>query len=296
MLRKRGTKPRLVPSPEQQEVVKLCTVQNVVVSARPGSGKTATAEAIAAAYPNKRIAVLTYSKGLQLETHRRLSKYRNCEVFTFHAMAGLLFGVTVLNDAVLSKQRRRTLCFHEPPQGNFTPFDIIVLDEYQDCTELIFWLTNYFILVNKQKAGGKYARLVVLGDERQSIYGFRGADHRYLTLAPELLGPVSPYPFAKVALSESFRLSDQSVRFVNNVFLGGEAYMTSSKSGPKPIILRCYPLATRVLAKRISTLIDRYGAKNTVIIVPSVRKKQIRQTTGKHVGGKVFCAHCCANR
>lgn len=49
-----------VPSSEQQEVVKLCAVQNVVVSARPGSGKTAVAEAIIAAYPELRAAVVTF--------------------------------------------------------------------------------------------------------------------------------------------------------------------------------------------------------------------------------------------
>lgn len=74
--------------------------------------------------------------------------------------------------------------------------DIIVLDEFQDCIEIISWLTNCFILANKQDKGGQSPRLVLLGDERQSIKSFRGADHRYLSLAPELLSPFSPYPFA----------------------------------------------------------------------------------------------------
>lgn len=41
-----------VPSSEQQAIVKLSQKQNVVVSARPGAGKTATAEAIVAANPD----------------------------------------------------------------------------------------------------------------------------------------------------------------------------------------------------------------------------------------------------
>ncbi|GAP85660.1 putative P-loop containing nucleoside triphosphate hydrolase protein [Rosellinia necatrix] len=268
-----GRKPFFTPSREQLDIVNLCAVQNVVVSARPGSGKTATAEAIVAAHPDKRVAVLTYSKRLQLETSRRLRAYSNCDVLTFHGMASLLFGVVVYNDMILSEQRKRILDLNELPRWNGAPFDIIVLDEVQDCTELIFWLVSCFILASGQGAGDQYARLVVLGDERQSIYRFRGADHRYLTLAPELLAPLSPHPFSKVPLSQSFRLSDQTVRFVNQAFLGGESYITSSKHGPKPIVLRCHPRKdTYRLAKKLSSLINRYGPENSAILAPAVRK------------------------
>ncbi|CAH0021474.1 unnamed protein product [Clonostachys rhizophaga] len=244
---------------------------NVLVSARPGSGKTATAEAIMAAHPDKRVAVLTYSKRLQLETFQRLRTYSNCEVFTFHAMAGFLFGTLVYEDSILAEQRENVLNRSELPQWDPEPFDIIVLDEFQDCTEILFWLANCFILANDRKMGGQSARLVVLGDEKQSIYGFRGADDRYLTLAPELLGPLNRYPFVKAQLSQSFRLSIQSVRFINDTFLGGESYITSSKPGPKPIVIKCHRWQSRALAKQLWTMIERYGPKNTAIIAPSVR-------------------------
>ncbi|EAA34438.2 P-loop containing nucleoside triphosphate hydrolase protein [Neurospora crassa] len=265
------------PSKEQQEIAELCGTKNVVVSARPGSGKTATAEAIVAAHPEKRVAVLTYSKRLQLETHRRLRTYSNCKVFTFHSMAGLLFGTLVPSDATLAQQKKRVLDRNELPRWDSAPFDIIVLDEFQDCTKLLFWLINCFILANDQKAGGQSARLVVLGDERQAIYGFRGADDRYLTSAPDLLGIVSPYPFIKAQLNRSFRLSDQSVQFINKTFLSGESYITSSKPGPKPIILRCHLRNSYALAKQLSSLLERYGAKNTAIIAPAVGKRELLQ-------------------
>lgn len=271
LLKHRKKKCSFTPSKEQQEIAELCSTKNVVVSARPGSGKTATAEAIVAAYPDKRVAVLTYSKRLQLETYRRLRFYPNCKVFTFHAMAGLLFGTLVRNDAVLAEQRKAVLDRNELPQWRHAPFDIIVLDEFQDCTELLFWLTNCFIIANDQKAGGQSAHLVVLGDERQSIYGFRGADDRYLTSAPDLLGPVSPYPFVRSQLNQSFRLSTQSVQFINNTFLGGEPYITSSKPGPVPMVIKCHRWDNDGLAEQLFTLIKRYGAKNTAIIAPVVR-------------------------
>ncbi|KAK3398452.1 P-loop containing nucleoside triphosphate hydrolase protein [Sordaria brevicollis] len=278
LLKRQKKRCSFTPSKEQQEIAELCRTKNVVVSARPGSGKTATAEAIVAAHPGKRVAVLTYSKRLQLETQRRLRSYSNCEVLTFHSMAGLLFGTLVPNDATLVRQKNQVLDRNELPQWNSAPFDIIVLDEFQDCTELLFWLINCFILANDQKTGSQSARLVVLGDERQAIYGFRGADERYLTLAPELLGMVSPYPFIKAQLNRSFRLSDPSVQFINNTFLSGESYITSFKPGPKPIILRChFRNSYYALAKQLSFLLEHYGAKNTAIIAPAVRKRGLLQ-------------------
>ncbi|RSL56770.1 hypothetical protein CEP54_008652 [Fusarium duplospermum] len=277
LLQRHPKKPSFTPSDDQHKIAKLCRTENVVVSARPGSGKTSTAEAIIAAHPDLRVLVLTYSKRLQLETRRRLRSYLNCEVYTFHSMGGKLFGTQVSNDAILSKLIQEAVGRNELPQWSFEPFDIIVLDEFQDCTESLFWLTTCFIRANQKKADGKRARLVVLGDGRQAIYGFRGADDRYLTLTPELFGPVSPYPFAKVTLRQSFRLSEQSVRFINDVFLRGEPCITSNKAGPKPIVLKCAPFDSYSLAKKLWPLIKHYGAENTAILSPSVRQHGLKQ-------------------
>ncbi|KAJ4318212.1 hypothetical protein N0V84_006968 [Fusarium piperis] len=232
---------------------------------------------IIAAHPDLRVLVLTYSKRLQLETLRRLRHYLNCEVYTFHSMAGRLFGTEVSNDAILSKLIEEALRRHELPQWRFEPFDIIVLDEFQDCTESLFWLTTCFIQANQKKAGGKPARLVVLGDERQAIYGYRGGDERYLTFAPELFGPVSPYTFAKVTLRQSFRISEQTARFINNVFLEGESCIISNKIGPKPMVLKCAPFDSYALAKKLWPLIKRYGAEKTAILSPSVHRRGLKQ-------------------
>lgn len=274
LFRGRRKKRPFVPSPGQQKIVKLCAEHNVVVSARPGSGKTATAEAIVAAYPHLRVAVLCYSKALQLDTQRRLKKYPNVEAFTFHKMARLLFDAELYEDITLSQEIQNTIALNKLPHGHFEPFDIIVLDEFQDCTDLIFRLVIIFIRANEAKRLGRPSRIVVLGDERQSIYQFRGADYRYLTAAPELLGPLSPWSFAQLPLDQSFRLSKETVQFVNDAFLGGEAYISSSKSGPKPIILNCDPFDKYTLAKELLPLIKHYGAKNTAIIAPAIRNNK----------------------
>ncbi|KAF5014020.1 hypothetical protein FDECE_1 [Fusarium decemcellulare] len=273
-LQSRKKAPSFEPSPQQQEIVELSRKQNVVVSARPGSGKPATAEAIVVANPDKQVGVFTYSRELQQSTHKRLRKYGNCRVFTFHGMAGKLFNTVVKDDMELWEQRRRVLLTKQPPLWDHTPFDSIVLDEFQDCTELIFWLTSCFILANQRVAEGEAARLVVLGDERQSIYSFHDADSRYLTRAPELLTPITPYPWARMSLSQSFRLSHPQTRFINDVLLGGEPYIVGSKAGPKPIVVRCNPYDSRQLIPELIHLIELYGAKNTAIIAPQIRNNR----------------------
>ncbi|CEI38939.1 unnamed protein product [Fusarium venenatum] len=272
LLQSTGRKSTFAPSPQQLKIAELCSSQNVVVSARPGSGKTATIEAIAANHPDKRIGSILFSKRLQSETSRRLENYHNSDVFTFHGMAGKLLGKTVPNDKELLKLLRKVDSSGKLPLWNSTPFDIVVLDEFQDCNPETFWLVACFLRSNSVAKGGQPARIVVLGDERQSIYRFRDADPRFLTLAPELLGPISPYPFDKVQLGKSFRLPMPTVEFINRGFLGGEQYISSSKHGPKPIVLRCDIFDKHALAEELSPYIKRYGPENCAIIAPTVRK------------------------
>lgn len=188
-------------------------------------------------------------------------------------MAGLLLGQVVPSDEALIKLLEIIDKCGKLPRWASKPFDIIVLDEFQDCNPETFWLVECFVRANNLRKGGQPARIVVLSDERQSIYRFRGADPRYLTLAPEVLGPISPYPFAKVRLGNSFRLSSSAVQFINRVFLGGEQYISSSKRGPKPIVLRCNIWDSLAVAGAISPLIKRYKPENCVTIAPSIRTK-----------------------
>ncbi len=259
-----------VPSAEQLAVVELCSLQNVVVSARPGAGKTATAEAIVAADPTRPIAVLTYSKRLQLDTAYRLYQYPESDVFTFHALAGRLYSTTVPNDATLRALRRK----RHVPIWTGKPYEIIVLDELQDCTDDLFWLICTFIKAVTIACQGKAPRIVVLGDERQAIYAFKGADSRYLSLASSTMTALSPYPWNQLALNKSFRLSYENTDFVNKAFLGGEEYIIGSHNGPRPIYLHTNTFEVSSLAQHLVPLIRQYSPERTAILAPSVRQSK----------------------
>ncbi|PVH93807.1 hypothetical protein DM02DRAFT_732890 [Periconia macrospinosa] len=112
----------LVPSVGQQADVQTCRTHKVIVSTCPGTGKTATAEAIVAAYPNELNTILLYNKDVQIDT---LEKYSNADSYTFHAMAGQLFGTVVPNDTVLRALREKG----DTPVWTGKLYQRIILDE-----------------------------------------------------------------------------------------------------------------------------------------------------------------------
>jgi hypothetical protein len=72
------------------------------------AGKTATAEALAQANPDVPIAVVTYSKRLQIDTEQRLKQYPYAQAFTFHSLASRLFRELVHNDSLLRGLREQS--------------------------------------------------------------------------------------------------------------------------------------------------------------------------------------------
>ncbi|PBK99127.1 P-loop containing nucleoside triphosphate hydrolase protein [Armillaria gallica] len=249
------------PSVEQTAIVNHLKTHNVMVSARPGAGKTATAEAVAQANPNTPIVVVTYSKRLQLDTQRRFQSYPLVDIFTFHGLASRLFGTIIYNDTIFADVRRSAI----PPVWIDIPrYEIVILDELQDLTENLYWLTCVFITFLTQ-ASGRPPQLLVLGDSRQAIYDYRGADQRYLELSSDILSTVSPHQWRSAQLSQSFRLSYQTADFVNNAFLAGEPYIQGSHIGPKPLYIHEY----------IYPLIREHGHENTAILAPSLRSDMV---------------------
>ncbi|KAG7449540.1 P-loop containing nucleoside triphosphate hydrolase protein [Guyanagaster necrorhizus] len=260
-----------IPSVGQTAIVNHLKTHNVMVSARPGAGKTATAEAVVQANPSTPIAVVTYSKRLQLDTQKRLQNYPLVDVFTFHGLASRFFGTLINNDTLFRDIRRSAA----PPTWIDMPrYEIIILDELQDLTEDLYWLTCAFITFVTQ-ISGRAPHLLVLGDPRQAIYDFRGADQRYLELSSDTLSAISPYEWRSAQLSQSFRLSCETANFVNHAFLGGEPYIQGSRTGPKPLYIHGNLHDIDKVLKNIYPLIQKYGHENTAILAPSIRSNRI---------------------
>lgn len=112
-------------------------------------------------------------------------------------MAGRLFASIVNNDAILHKFRSEEI----KPIWTGNPYQTVILDEMQDCTDDLFCLSCAFISAVTETAKGRAPQIVAFGDERQAIYGFRGADARFLTLSPTTMTALSPYSWTHLPLS-----------------------------------------------------------------------------------------------
>jgi hypothetical protein len=165
--------------------------------------------------------------------------------------------------------RFRVLRARANPPVLVSPYEFVILDEVQDMTGIIYWLTC--ILMSSLRLLPKPPKVLLLGDPRQTIYGYQGADARYLEFGQELLSDYTPYPWQKLDLAESFRLSHENASLVNT-FLE-EEYIEGSHNGPKPTYIHCNPFDKR-LATMIHSRIKNHPAEECAIIAPSVRRNR----------------------
>ena len=104
-------------------------------------------------------------------------------------------------------------------------FRYIMVDEYQD--------TNYAQYLIIKKLAAKFENIVVVGDDAQSIYAFRGAD------ISNILNFEKDYPDLKVfKLEQNYRSSDNIVQAANNIISNNKAQLpkdvwTSNDTGEK---------------------------------------------------------------
>lgn len=192
---------------------------HVRIDAVAGSGKTTTVLHVAAAIPGSQVLLITYNAKLKSETRARCSELgiRNIAVHTYHSAA-----LNMYADAGCARDEGIAgLLIGEvrKPEVRFQSiYDVLVVDEAQDMTHLYFALTRKLL----SDTCVPNARVVVLGDAQQSIYGFKGADARFLTLADRLPSFASDRrPWRQLSLETSYRLAPRLANFVNSHMMGG---------------------------------------------------------------------------
>jgi len=223
----------LVPSEEQQCIVDETVNNNVIVMAVPGSGKTTTILSIIDKYifDEKLILVVTYNSRLRKETIARVENlfgfsFNLPQIHTFHSYAMKTWGVLCNTDEGIRKIINENLEKTDP-----TRYDIVIVDEAQDITNLYYQLF--------MKTIDPETQIIMLGDIKQAIYQFNGADSRFLLYAGEL-NKSSERPYSKLTLSISYRLSKPIADFVNNCVIFEELIKPSPlkiENYPKPVYM-----------------------------------------------------------
>lgn len=251
-------------SDEQKDVVNAIKKNNVIVDSVAGSGKTTCILHIANAYPKKSILLLTYNAKLKFESREKALNLNltNIEIHSYHAFCYKYYSKKCSNDNGIIELLKNSM----DPQKKYK-YDLIILDEAQDINELFYKLV-YKIYNDNIK---KNATICLLGDQRQSIYQFNGADERFIAYGDQLFN-WNEKNFVRLKLSQTFRLTEETATFVNNCMLKSDI-MISNKHGKKPKYIICdcfkaqYPY---ILLKDV--LGNGYSASDIFVLAPSIKK------------------------
>lgn len=251
-----------LPSPSEEQLSIIQAFQNgynIKADSVAGSGKTTTLLwlcLVAKRDFNANCLLLTYNKTLQLEIQSKLQAYNldsNCAVYTYHGLASKLFKQSVHTDIALRA------CLNYPINPALTIPGIILIDEVQDMNE------DYCRLVNKILAQGKI--LVLVGDHRQSINEYAGADPKYLIEYSQYFN--TGRPWKELALRTSYRLTPSTARFVNRHILNDDLIIGGNISNPAPLPIYQYNVYT--LKQSIERMAAKYGPDEVAILTPSTK-------------------------
>lgn len=276
------------PSSEQSAIVDYIRAgHNVLGDCVAGSGKTTSVLLVAAALRSKRILKVTYNKALKFEVRQKATALdlTNLEIHTYNSLCVKYYDREGYNNETL----RRAIERGAAPLTTIPEFDIIVLDETQDMNIIFYDLIRKFIKDCVRGRATQQPQLLILGDKYQSIYGFIGADARFLTLGHELWNR----PFVPATLSTSYRVTHEIAAFVNDVMIGYER-IKATRSGPPVEYIFCDPYkSSRKLSERILHAISRgeITAGDIFILGPSIKgsKTPLRLLENKLVNAGLPC-------
>ena len=248
-------------SQEQNIIGQYLQTCNVLSEAVAGAGKTTTAEYIALTNPEDSILLLTYNKRLRLETQSRIEKkgILNLIVHNYHSFAVKHYHSSCHEDIAIKKHLRTSPC-------KTFKFTMIIIDEAQDMTEL------YYKLVLKIVDDNNYRpKFCILGDRRQSIYGFNGADERYISFGDQLFN-FNSLPWQRCTLSKSFRVSKEHVDFINQCVLQNNFMKSDKITEKKPLYLLCDAFGKRPFLQ-VMHYLKSYPCNEIFVLSPSIRSE-----------------------
>lgn len=277
------------PSQEQQQIIDYVKDDyNIRVEAVAGSGKSTTVLSLANQCPNKEILQLTYNSSLRLEIKEKVEtlNINNITIHTFHSLAVKYYSRQAHTDTGI----RHILLYKLKILHSIPKIDILVIDENQDFTELYFQFVLKFLLDY-----GKPIQIICLGDPRQCIYEFKGADPRFLTLADDIWSPffyLKTDKFIKCNLRTSYRITNQMGFFVNKALIGDNLMLTCRDGDPVTYIRNNRKNVENILIFNINNLINNGIKPDDIFILAASIKginSYIRKLENRLVENNIPC-------
>jgi hypothetical protein len=254
------TPPVFQLDPQQIQIIQaIQNKENIYVNAVFGSGKTTTILNSIQNLTDKQFVMITYNTHLKNEVLQKVETQglSHIQVHTYHSLSMKYFGFGK-NDEELQ------LVENLDPKIPIPEFETVFIDEIQDMTFILFKFIQKFL-----KHLPKNPQLVICGDHLQGVYQFKGADKRFLTLAPQIYQrSMIPYD-----MSTSYRLTHPMGWFINQVIYGTPILQTK-KQGPPLLFFNSSPYKCIYdIVKYIGHCIKTDGlkAEDIFILSPSLK-------------------------
>lgn len=286
------TIPLLMPPSDEQARIINATIgpgphPNITCDAVAGAGKTTTVLWIAKLNPEKSIVQVTYNRHLAKESAEKAAAQciDNLYIRTYHSLASRCYSMSKDDDG-LEKILLENTPLRRYDAAYVLP-DILIIDEAQDMTEILYTFIWKFIhdvtYVKQSNTGNIFGddlestreneyrcrdlQIIVLGDNAQSMYEFRGADRRYLTMSPQIFlqsgASITAKPPLITNMVTSYRITRQIANFVNHCCLTGwdnqptQKHIIATRDGPMPQYFYCNPWSepVRAIFPQIITMI-----------------------------------------
>jgi ATP-dependent DNA helicase RecQ len=202
-------------SPEQLDIINDSKNKIIVVTAGPGSGKTKVlvhklaSLLLAEDVKHEQMLMLTFSRAAATEFKKRLLELIGnaanfIEIKTFHSYCFDLLGrVGNLSQADLILKRTIDKIRSGDIETNRITKTVLVVDEAQDMNVDEFELIKVLMEQNDDM------RVILVGDDDQNIYGFRGSDSKYMQQLSSMAAS------KKYDLVENYRSKGNIVNFAN---------------------------------------------------------------------------------
>ncbi len=253
-------------SSEQNDVIQQLRHYNVCVDSVAGSGKTTCSLHIARQFTHLKILLLTYNAKLKTETREKVDKLglSNIEVHSYHSFCVKYYDRTCFTDT----QIYGIINSHKNTLKQFR-YDLIILDELQDCTPLYYQLVCKLYNDN----GIKQSKICIFGDKFQSIFAYNKADERFIILADKLFN-LNSFEWKKCKLTISYRLTNEMSQFINDCVLHDNRIQTIKVDCAKPryVICDCWD-SNQPFEEFNSYLKLGYKPEEMFILAPSLKNE-----------------------
>lgn len=222
---------KIKPSNEQQVIIdEIKNGNSAMVDAVAGSGKTTTILSLAVQCSDKKILQITYNSLLKIEVRNKAKKHNigNLEIHSYNSLAVRYYDHSAYHDRgmqqIVDKKKKLLSMPH---------FDVLVIDEAQDMTTLYFTFITKFLTDYCHPI-----QILILGDKKQGLYEFKGADIRYLTFAEKIWKQSTiMQPVKRLCLKTSFRVTNSIAHFVNKGMLNNSRIKSKKRGQPVDYII-----------------------------------------------------------